>query len=64
MSGKYIYVFTEEDRDKLKNSGFTWLNSRTAGECFIFTNEAGSILKDADLPSGLGTHALMNVLVF
>ncbi len=58
MNGRFIYVFSEESRDRLIKLGFQQIKSDSAHGTFIFANDQA---KFAELPE---EYVLSDTLTF
>lgn len=58
---KFIYVMTEEDRDRLLDLGFHFISNQIGGMLWVFENDPNI---EVDLDEELDVHVLSNTLMF
>lgn len=47
MNGKFIYVFSDENRDRLLACGCTLLKSDERNQRYVFANDGSALMFDA-----------------
>lgn len=58
---KFIYVMTEDDRDKLKSLGFRFISNQIGGMLWVFENDTDI---EVSLDEELDVYVLSNTLMF
>lgn len=60
----FIYVFTEKDRDKLKQLGFSLLKDDAQNSIFIFASKINGDFSYESLDAAVDRYCFSNTLTF